>query len=428
MNIGWHGGDNVVDISAILAAALGDPPENGRGAYRLVTSDAPWQVMAQVVAAWRSGQIAVLASDPKAVVGILPEGSAVTLPEDFPYPSTRSDIAFSDMDWAKPADAAHALVLSSGSTGAPKGILLSRAGLAWASELLPETFGMTHAECYGNLSALHSIGGLRAFLLSWRFGIPSRFVASRPNAGLALIREVLDGEMDVILSGSSFVRLLAAGRRAAGPPRRLRAIMSCGSVFDDHAAALVRDHYGIEVVHSYGQTETSGIVLSERPGTYRPGYMPPPLPGVEVSLRPSADPSVSEIGVRAPHPFLGYVGDPPRDRRAVIWTGDLVHPEADGMRFAGRVNHAAKSLDGARFIFPDRVEAWLRDQMKFEDAAVRPVEGREGLWGVVAAPALPDDLLSRMVAALGPEYGSVDLVAGTVTRNAAGKLVSMDPR
>jgi acyl-coenzyme A synthetase/AMP-(fatty) acid ligase len=409
----------------VLSRLTSDPIRNRSARIRAVVSNDPANVLFHTLAAWQAGQIVALVGDETAVRDYLggedyvvaddPETGAQNLPED--------GIC---LRFPKPPDAAAALVLSSGTTGRPKGILLSRAGVMHSRQVLLDVFGMSSGEVYGNLSRLHTIGGLRAICLALLDGIDIRFFDDEPRTGVAFAEAVLSSGVAVALCGASFVRLLARSAPwLAGRPTSLRALMSCGSLYDDAASAAVRDAYGIEVVNAYGQTETSGIVMCEPVGSYRPGRMAPCLPGVTQSFRSAGD-GLWELGITAPHPFTGYLGRAEHGA-GPIWTGDLVRRESDDLVFAGRIGHAMKSRSGAGWLLPEVVEGWVRAQFPGVDALARPDDRHETLNVLVASETLPAGLLDRMVADLGPDYAAVRFQRARIERTAAGKVAQAEP-
>jgi acyl-coenzyme A synthetase/AMP-(fatty) acid ligase len=418
---------------AILAALPLDPHAKEPGRYRIVATDDPTQCVFHLLAGWMAGQVVVLAG--KALPVILPRIDANAFHAracsfDDPPQSTDSPLCYSDLRFPLTGDAPAVIVASSGTTGTPKGIILSRENVESTTDVLTDVFDMQAArgDRFGNLSPFHGLGGLRGAMMALRHNVPAAFFLPSADGAFGLAKEVLASGCTTVLAGSSFVRLLASLSRWLGnEPTKLRSIMSCGSLYDDQASAQVRDVYGVDVVHSFGQTETAGIVMSERPGTYRAGLMPPPMRGVTQHFRAIDDAGVLELGIAHPMNFVGYLGDSPLPPGGVVWTGDLVGKSPDGLRFLGRAAHAIKTADGTGWLFPDRVERWLRETAGFADAAVRPYPNHSRLVAVIDADVLPGDLAQRLTAALGADYKDIHLFAGRVERSANGKLLRMDP-
>lgn len=412
-------------LGAIWSALDDDPAENRQSRYRIIASPHPWDCMFHVLAAWRAGQIAVLAGG--ADQGIRAVGGAdycVAHDVDIPTNDTPFKLTMDEVVFPGPSDAPAAVVMSSGSTGEPKGILLTRKAITSSCDMLIDVFKMIPKESYGNLSPVHSMGGLRAFMLALRYGNDIQFLGDATESGLAYADKVLSSGVSVCLSGASFVRLLDASRRwLAQKPTRLRAIMSCGSLYDDQASIAVQRAYGINVVNAYGQTETTGIVMSENLGVYRHNRMAPPLVNIRQHFRPHGA-GIDELGIETPYGFAGYLGRPPHCDK-IIWTGDLVRRHEDGVEFVGRASHSVKSACGGHWLFPDRVEIWIRANTDISDVVVRPSENQAGLIGALHAKSVPADLLPRICAALGPQYATLKLHAGRVERTPAGKLLQL---
>lgn len=414
-----------VACGAVLARLGDDPDSNRQAPIRAIASMDPAAVLFHTLAAWQAGQIVALVGD-QAAIGDHLAGQDHVIARDPAGGVTGAAIDGIRMTFPLPEDAPAALVLSSGTTGKPKGILLSRAALIQSRQLLIDVFGMRQGEVYGNLSRLHTIGGLRAMCLALLDGIDVRFFEGEARTGIAYAEAVLTSSVSVALCGASFVRLLAKSAPwLAGRPTSMRALMSCGSFYDDDASAKVRKDYGIEVVNAYGQTETSGIVMCEPLGSYRRDRMAPPLPGVRQSFR-DAGQGLWELGIHTPTPFCGYLGQD-RPQTDPIWTGDLVRREADGIAFAGRVGHAMKTRDGAGWLLPEQVEGWVRSVLPGAEVVARPDRLHEHLLVMVDADPLPTDLAERMVADLGPAYAAARFQRARVERTAAGKLARMEP-
>jgi fatty acid CoA ligase FadD36 len=426
-------GTDPTDVSQILACLPRDPYKSSSRIYRIVQSSDPAQCTFHLLAGWMAGQVVVLGGTALAQLApALQHDADYVEPVDLSErPSEKqSASALDDLVFPQPADAPAVLIASSGTTGVPKGIVLSRASVLSSTTVLTDIFGMRGAEghVFGNLSPFHGLGGLRGAMMALRHDVPAIFFPPQPDNGLALARDVLRSGCTTVLSGSSFVRLLASmSKWLTGSPTALRSIMSCGSLYDDRASAIVRERYGVEVVHSYGLSETAGIVMSERPGTYRSGLMPPPMAGVVQHFRARNDGDVAELGIAQRMNFLGYLGDTSRQQAEVVWTGDLVRKTPEGLRFLGREAHTIKTADATGWLFPDRVESWLRDVAGFADAAVRPLPDHSRLLAVIVAKALPETLEARLVAALGPQYKGTRLCLGVVERTTNGKLLKMEP-
>lgn len=250
-------------------------------------------------------------------------------------------------------DEATALVVyTSGTTGPPKGVLLSRRAVTATLDALARAWGWTaddvlvhalplfhvHGLVLGVLGPLRRGGGLRH---------PGRFDVS------ALTRAL--GEDGTLLFGvpTTYHRLAEA---VAEDPALVRALTDARLLVSGSAALPLPDHErltaatGHRVVERYGMTETL-MNTSVRPGDGSlPGGVGTPLDGVELRLagedgRPLTSDtagSMGEVEVRGPNLFSGYLNRPDATAEAMTsdgWfrTGDMAVREPDGsVRLVGR--------------------------------------------------------------------------------------------
>jgi long-chain acyl-CoA synthetase len=140
---------------------------------------------------------------------------------------------------------------------------------------------------------------------------------------------------------------------------------------------------GVDVLEGYGATECSPVITSNPLGAGRVGSVGRVLPGQE--LRLAAD---GEVLTRGPNVFVGYWQNPEATAAAFDgdWyrTGDLGELDADGyLRLRGRKKNMIVLSDGQN-VYPEDVEAVLRQQPGIADAIVVGVT-REGVVRLHAA-------------------------------------------
>jgi len=116
----------------------------------------------------------------------------------------------------------------------------------------------------------------------------------------------------------------------------LKTVVSGGAPLDEQYIQGFR-HFGVELVSGYGITECSPIVSANRNYHFRNGSVGRPLPGIEVKiLNPNAD-GTGEIAVKGDAVMLGYYNDDQATREAFDggWfkTGDTGHVDADGFLY-----------------------------------------------------------------------------------------------
>jgi malonyl-CoA/methylmalonyl-CoA synthetase len=311
------------------------------------------------LAADRGAAFASLAGDGTGSLADAADQVAAT-PE--PYPAT-------DQTWA-------ALLYTSGTTGKPKGAVLS----------------------HGNLLA-----NARALIAAWRFGgedvilhvlpifhVHGLFVAGNIAmlTGARLIWRRAFDAVDVIkrLKGATafmavptlYTRLL--NRPEFGPEavKSLRLFVSGSAPLDPVTFETFRSRTGHTILERYGMTETNMLVSNPYDGERVAGSVGYPLPGVEIRLRAEgAEPPAGEVGVvqvRGPSVFDGYLKAPEKTAAAFtedgfFITGDLGYMSDDGRLFlVGRQSDLI--ISGGYNVYPTEVEAALIDLDGVAEAAV----------------------------------------------------------
>jgi long-chain acyl-CoA synthetase len=126
---------------------------------------------------------------------------------------------------------------------------------------------------------------------------------------------------------------------------------------------------GINMVEVYGQTENTGLATAMPPDRIKLGTVGVARPGTEVRLSPEG-----EILLRGPHVFLGYYGKPEKTAETVVdgWlhTGDVGVIDADGfVRITDRMKDIIITA-GGKNVTPSEIENQLKFSPYISDAVV----------------------------------------------------------
>jgi acyl-coenzyme A synthetase/AMP-(fatty) acid ligase len=202
------------------------------------------------------------------------------------------------------------------------------------------------------------------FIAPWLSGAAALLHDARfdPAERMAIARRE---RVDVLCMAPTEYRLIASGG-ALGPLPSARSLVAAGEALDASVLRAWREATGLAVRDGYGQTET-GQITGNPPGVdARPGSMGRPLPGVRAWVE---DGELVVDPATVPTFFLGYLGEPPRDRATPWRTGDRVTEDPDRyLRFVGRSDDVIISA-GYR-IGPFEVESALASHPAVLDAAV----------------------------------------------------------
>ncbi len=159
---------------------------------------------------------------------------------------------------------------------------------------------------------------------------------------------------------------LVFGRVRARFGGRLKWAISGSAALDKEVAEFV-DALGIEVYEGYGMTETSPIATTNFIGHRKIGSVGPAIPGVriEIDTRVTGDPKIGEIVIHGPNVMRGY-NNRPEETAAMLTpdgglrSGDLGYLDADGFLYVtGRIKEQYK-LENGKYVAPAPLEEKLK--------------------------------------------------------------------
>ncbi len=342
---------------------------------------------------------------------------------EWPVPEIHEmDAAAADGSGAQVEGLAY-VIHTSGSTGVPKGVMVSRDQLAWSTAARLDYYGdaPTVFLLLSSLAVDSSVAGVYGTLCSGGTLVLPDAGAEQDIAGLARWIETA-GVTDTLLVPSLHRELL----EAVVPTRlaSLRRVVVAGEACPVDVVALHRARLPrVELHNEYGPSEATVWAtvadLSTRPN--EPVTIGRPVAGSRVYLvdshfEPVPPGEVGEIVVGGPGVALGYLGrpdltnerflaDPWLDGARVYRTGDRARRRADGrLEFLGRADDQIK-IRGYR-VEPAEVELALQAHPEVAEAMVGldTSDERSGQLVAVVLPisneATPDDLDGFLAARL----------------------------
>ena len=336
-------------------------------------------------------------------------------------------------------------VYTSGTTGKPKGVLLTQRNLAYNVSSITDVFPiyptdrtlsfLPWAHAFGQTVELHTIfamGGSTAFatavaeITSNLPEVKPTMLVSVPTVFgriyMGLNKRMAEGSsiqkmiFDQAMSNASKRRALAEQGKSSwlvdmqqnlfdklvfskvrdGLGGNLTYAISGGAAIPVEVAEFI-DNLGVTVYEGYGLSETSPIATANWPGTRKIGSVGKPLPGTRVELddAASADPRDGEIVIHGHNVMKGYHNRP--EENAKVFTddggfrsGDLGRIDDDGFLFiTGRVKEQYK-LENGKYVVPT------------------PIEEKIGLSGYIANVMVYGDNKPFNVAVIVPDAPAVE--------------------
>ncbi len=329
-----------------------------------------------------------------------------------------------------PTEPIGTIVYTSGTTGLPKGVMLSRAALLTNIAAGLERIEVTHrdhllgvlplfhvlplmANCLGpiycgakvtylaDLNPDHIIAAFARFRITAFACVPLFYYRfhDRVMKGMAKLPPAKRRIGGALLRLNRFTRRrlgLNLGRRLFGAAHApfgpdLRVFVTGAAKFDPR---VYRDFIdlGFTLVQGYGLTEATAVLTAHRPDQIRGDTVGPPVVGVEVRIgRPNED-GVGEILARTPARMAGYYRN--EEATAAVFdgewlrTGDLGRLLPDGqVQITGRAKDIIVLASGKN-IYPDELEAYYGRSELVEEMCILGIDdparrGAERLHAVV---------------------------------------------
>ncbi len=281
-------------------------------------------------------------------------------------------------DTEPPSPAAVALLMyTSGTTGVPKGVMLTQANLAANAHAISAEHALVASDRVLAVLPLYHINAFAVTMLAplahgGSLAMPARFSAAQfwaQAAGCSWIN-VVPTMISYLLEGAAPARAQTASIRfcrsasAALPPEHHRAFET---------------KFGIGIIETMGLTETVAPAFSNplEPALRKLGSVGRAsgceARVIDAALQPVADDTTGELAIRGPNVMIGYYKNDEATRASFTpdgWlrTGDLGHRDADGFFFVtGRIKELI--IKGGENIAPREIDETLLAHPAVLDAA-----------------------------------------------------------
>ncbi len=305
------------------------------------------------------------------------------------------------------------IVYSSGTSGTPKGVMLTHDNYLEQAQILGRLYPMEEDDRFFSvLPTNHAIDFMSGFIGPMLFGAavvhqrtlrPQYLRTTMKKYGITHIalvptilknleekvrerldelsewqRRAIDGLtkvnewMTAARPNPSLSRLLLKPLHD-GFGGKLRLIFAGGAFIDSSVSRFFYD-LGFPVVIGYGLTEACTVATINDLEPFRPDTVGKPLPGVEIEVRDANEVGVGEVWIKARTVMKGYLDAPELTAEALVdgWlrTGDLGVIDAAGhLKLLGRAKNMIVT-EGGKNIYPEDIESNFEDLPDCEEFCV----------------------------------------------------------
>lgn len=326
-----------------------------------------------------------------------------------------------------------ALLYTSGTTGDPKGVMLSQGNLAsnlttviklnlfdhtdnlllilplhhtypaMACILLPLALGAT-VTILNSLKGPDILACMQEAGVSVLIGVPLLFnglrraifdeIRKKPAPVRALVNMFLGiNNLLLRITGTNIGKALFHAVHAKFGPR-FRFFASGGARLEPDVYTDMTN-LGFTIIEGYGLTETSPVSAFNPLFKQKAGSIGIAVPDVEVRIENPDEHGMGELAVRGPNVMLGYYQKPQETAEVLrdgwFYTGDLGYRDRDGYFFITGRSKEMIVLPTGKKIFPDELEKFYRQIPSIKEICL--IQGERG----IEAAVVPDfDYLKKM--------------------------------
>jgi long-chain acyl-CoA synthetase len=291
------------------------------------------------------------------------------------------------------------ILYTSGTTGEPKGVMLTQRNLSSNAQAAAEGFGPEEQELKLNILPLSHIFARTCDLYIWLTRGSTLAIAESRETALQDLQAVRPSSMNGVPYFYDRLRRVLCERGDEHKPGALRELLggrirtccSGGAPLPQATIDFFASH-DIPLLQGYGLSESSPVIVSSTIAANRPGCSGRPIAGVEIRLA-----NDGELLTRGPHVMAGYYKNPAATAEVIrdswLHTGDLGQIDADGyLRIIGRKKEMIVLSTGKK-VAPTTIENLLSQDPLIAQVMVVG-EGRSHLAALVVPQ--PDALKAEI--------------------------------
>jgi len=292
------------------------------------------------------------------------------------------------------------ILYTSGTTGRPKGAMISHANLAANGLALHQAWGWRPGDVLLHVLPIFHIHGL--FVACHCVLLNGSKMLFMPRFDAAEAVRLLPRATVLMGVPTVYTRLLAEDGFDAAACRNMRLFVSGSAPLLEQTFHDFRARTAHTILERYGMTETGMNTSNPLDGERKPGTVGPPLPGVQLRIvdeqgRPVPQGEAGQLEVKGANVFAGYWRMPDKTAEeftadGYFKTGDVACQDADGyVSIVGRAKDMV--ISGGYNVYPKEVEGVIDDLPGVSESAVIGVphpDFGEAVAAVVVAQAGAD--------------------------------------
>jgi long-chain acyl-CoA synthetase len=269
------------------------------------------------------------------------------------------------------------ILFTSGSTGQPKGVVLTHGNVAWAAAAQASRMAAGPGDAVALAAPMHHCYGQNAVLNAAVIS-GAAVVLLDARQRKKLVDELASFQVTAIPGVPAMFRVLLDLGASRERLPRLRYAVSAAAELPRPVADEWHRQFGFPIHEGYGLTETSPCALYNDQVTAAPGSLGRPFDGVDARIVAEDGAQVppgqtGELLLRGPNVMAGYFDDPDATAQAVVdgWlrTGDHARRDEHGDYWlAGRKKNII--IVSGTNVYPSEVESVLRGHPAVVDAVV----------------------------------------------------------
>jgi long-chain acyl-CoA synthetase len=284
------------------------------------------------------------------------------------------------------------ILYTSGTTGSPKGAVLTHGNIAKSTAVATTLVDMSEEDVIlGALPFFHVFGQACGLNSATKLGASVSLI---PKFSAEATLEAIQRDKVTVFEGvpTMYSAVLNFDDRDSYDTSSLRVGITGGQAMPVEVMQRFEKAFGIEVLEGYGLSETCAVGTFNYPGARKPGSIGKPVEGIEVKIvdddrNDVSQGDIGEIAIKGANVMREYWNKPEETdeelRDGWFHTGDMGHIDEDGYVF---IDDRKKDMiiRGGENVYPREIEEVLYQHESIEEVAVIGVE-HERLGEEVAA-------------------------------------------